>query len=170
MNIHETTTRAQGRRLLAAGFPVETHMEGHKIVVEYIPLHKLWNEVHKLDRTYELPTSMNAATLIESLVCILEKHYAGIKAKDEAEEGELAKGTVTVELESGGEREIAIWLIEDYGAFCNPIDRTSLFDICPRYEPGPVHYFVRLRPFGDIVLITKESAETIFQIKHPSEK
>lgn len=167
MNISETTTRAQGRRLLAAGFPAETHMEGHKIVVDYIPLHKLWNEVHKLDATYELPTSMNAATLIEALVCILEKHYAGKKAEEEAAK---EAGTVTVELESGGEREIAIWLIEDYGAFCNPIDRTNLFDICPRYEPGPVHYYMKLRPFGDIVLITKESADTIFQIKHPSEK
>ena len=165
MNISETTTRAKGRRLLAAGFPAETHMEDHKIVVDYIPLHKLWNEVHKLDATYELPTSMNAATLIEALVCILEKHYAGKKAEEEAAK---EAGTVTVELEDGGEKEVAIWLIEEYGALCNPVKDpfNSTWD-WPAYKPGPVHYFIKLRPYGDIVFITKESAETIFQLKNP---
>lgn len=73
----DSTTIKQSKRLLAAGYPdVDLRMSGHTVVVEPVPLGRLWDAVHQLNVWHEFRNDLTSNELIEALVQILEDHYA----------------------------------------------------------------------------------------------
>ena len=74
-----TTNRKQTKRLLIAGYPgVTLRMDGHRIVLEPVPLYRLWDDVHGLlPKKYEFSTDLTSIELVEVLVEVLESHYNG---------------------------------------------------------------------------------------------
>ena len=76
--------------------------------------------------------------------------------------------TITVQLANGGESTIESWKIMEFGAYCDTVeDPPSIYDEFPiiHYRVVKKHYYVKLRPLGDIIEVTPESLERVYKYK-----
>lgn len=76
--------------------------------------------------------------------------------------------TITIQLESGGRRDIDIDLIAEYGmeaplvvippmpAFGQPFEQ---------YRSGKPFCYIKVKPFNDILIITRDSLEEVHKLK-----
>ena len=74
--------------------------------------------------------------------------------------------TVTVQLVKGGERTIVAWEIMEFGAYADTKETPpSIYEEFPRihYRVVKKHYYVKLRPLGDIIEVTPESLERVYK-------
>lgn len=74
------------------------------------------------------------------------------------------KDTIKIQLESGGEKDVPLDLIAEYGR------KAPLVVIPPmpahgqpfeQYRSGKPHCYIKLKPFNDILIITSASLEEV---------
>lgn len=76
--------------------------------------------------------------------------------------------TITVQLSKGGERTIEAYEIMEFGAYADTVEiLPSVYGEFPhrRYRVGKKHYYVKLRPLGDIIEVTPESLERVYKAR-----
>lgn len=78
------------------------------------------------------------------------------------------KDTIKIQLESGGEKDIPLDLIAEYGM------KASLVVIPPmpahgqpfeQYRSGKPYYYIKVKPFNDMLIITRASLEEVHKRK-----
>lgn len=75
---------------------------------------------------------------------------------------------ITVQLAQGGEITIEAWKIMEFGAYADTEEiPQSIYEEFPRirYRVVKKHYYVKLRPLGDIIEVTPESLERVYKAR-----
>jgi hypothetical protein len=68
---------------------------------------------------------------------------------------------IKIQLESGGEKEIDLYEINEFGVRCDVIEIPP--KPFPDYRSGRPYCFIKVGPFNDVLIITRASLEEVYK-------
>ena len=75
---------------------------------------------------------------------------------------------IKIQLESGGEKEIDLYEINEYGVCCDVIEIPPMAPYdqpFPEYRSGRPYCFIKVGPFNDVLIITRASLDEVHKRK-----